>query len=92
MTEDPFGDGAEPTDDILLKRFVHYSPEVKIAPVSEAHDAPWSRPVSRAGTDDEYSEDYYDWSGEEDLDEEAARFGHQINVDRDNRWTFKRQV
>ncbi|KAF9055376.1 hypothetical protein BDZ89DRAFT_18077 [Hymenopellis radicata] len=69
--ENPFGDGAEPTDDILLKRLVHFPPP------------------SIADTDDEYSDDY-DWSGEEDLGEEAAMFKKKSVESDKKKWTFKR--
>jgi len=49
-----------------------------------------SRPSSIAGTDEEDSEDY-DWSGEEDLVDEAAKFGSQMGVEaKQNKWGFKR--
>ncbi|KAF9055375.1 hypothetical protein BDZ89DRAFT_937937 [Hymenopellis radicata] len=92
MTDDPLGVGAEPSDDVL-KRSVHYPAEVKAAPAQAGYDAPLSRPVSIAGTDDEYGDDDYDWSGEEDLGEEAAKFSHKMGVkQKDNRWTLKRII
>ncbi len=90
MTEDPLGVGAEPRDD-LLKRSVHYPAEVKTTSVPVGHVVPLSRPVSIAGTDDEYGDEDYDWSGEEDLGEEAAKFSSKMGVKKqDNRRTLRR--
>jgi len=49
-----------------------------------------SRPSSIVGTDDEDSEDY-DWSGEEDLADEEAKFEERMGVRNEpTGWSFKR--
>lgn len=50
-----------------------------------------SYPPSLAGTDEEYEDDDYDWSGEEDLVDEEAKFEHRMGVKRERKgWGFKR--
>lgn len=73
---------------------VQFSEELnKVSPPSfqrKDSDFVSSRASSIAGTDEEDSEDY-DWSGEEDLVDEAAKFGSQMGVeDKQNKWGFKR--
>lgn len=75
---------------------VQFSEELnKVSPPSfqrKDSDFVSSAPSSIAGTDEEDSEDY-DWSGEEDLVDEAAKFGSQIGGgDKQNKWGFKRML
>jgi hypothetical protein len=82
---------------------VHYPSDVKQAPDDHhtGHALPHvdsrasSRPPSVAGTDDEGSdEDDYDWSGEEDLVDEAAKFEQKIGnaKAKRKRWGFRKSV
>ncbi|KAJ4472105.1 Mechanosensitive ion channel-domain-containing protein [Lentinula aciculospora] len=49
--------------------------------------------ISLAGTDDEEDESDYDWSGEDDLVDEEAKFEHQMGVKpKRTGWGFKRIV
>ena len=70
---------------------VHYPEEVKAPPATYFPEEMHSRPVSIAATDDEYGDDNYDWSGEEDLNDEEAKFEERMGVkQKDKRWTFQR--
>ena len=65
---------------------VHY--EDAVDPPSHRFEpdfAPPSRPASIAGTDDEDEEEDYDWSGEEDLVDEEAKFEHAMGVKKKER-------
>ena len=72
---------------------VHYPSDLASLPVHRPaiirvdSDAP-----SAAGTDDEYEEDSdYDWSGEEDLVDEEAKFEEQMGKKQKRKgWGFKR--
>ncbi|KAK0453264.1 Mechanosensitive ion channel-domain-containing protein [Armillaria borealis] len=74
------------------KPSVHY-PEHFQPPTTMYKQNDVSRPLSLAPTltDDEYDDDNYDWSGEEDLVDEEAKFEKQMGLkQKDKRWTFKR--
>ncbi len=72
-----------------VKPSVHYPEDVQGPPLSSARPTSFprfdsgfevvsgSRTSSTAGTDDEDEEDDYDWSGEEDLVDEEAKFDKQ---------------
>ncbi|KAI9001298.1 Mechanosensitive ion channel-domain-containing protein [Trametes punicea] len=51
-----------------------------------------SRASSIAGTDDDDDEDAYDWSGEEDLVDEEAKFEHAMGVKKKHRSLFVRLI
>jgi hypothetical protein len=58
-----------------------------------AADGPSSQPPSIAGTDDEGEEDEFDWSAEDDLADEEAKFERQAGIKRKQHgWGFKRSV
>ena len=58
---------------------------------SVSTDAVTPRPLSSAGTDDDSDE--YDWSGEDDLVDEEAKYEKKMGVsDRPNRWGIRRSV
>jgi len=82
---------------------VHYPDHVNSPPISSNRphsfarfdsDFPTvsSRSPSVAGTDDELDEEDYDWSGEEDLVDEEAKFEHQMGVKKQGRGTFRRFI
>lgn len=80
-------------EEVKPKPTVHY-PEVlstaKPALGTFDSDIQSSRPSSIGGTDEEDSEDY-DWSGEDDLVDEEARFVKQMGVKTEETgWSFKR--
>jgi hypothetical protein len=90
---DEDGHGARPT--------VHYPSDVKHAPSyheraatfppNRADTGPSSRASSVAGTDDEDDGSDYDWSGEEDLVDQEAKFEQQMGVKHKRTgWGFKR--
>ncbi|KAF9036045.1 hypothetical protein BDZ89DRAFT_1061875 [Hymenopellis radicata] len=93
MGEDIVEIGCGPRDE-RQKPSVHYPEQVKTPTFVGHYDEPTSsRPASLAGTDDEYGDDNYDWSGEEDLGEEEAKFEQQMGVkQKEKRWTFKRVI
>jgi hypothetical protein len=71
--------------DIDEKPKVHYNDNVGPAPSyhgrNDSTDMFQSRASSVAGTDDEYDDDEdYDWSGEEDLVDEEAKFEERMGV------------
>ncbi|KAH0839621.1 Mechanosensitive ion channel-domain-containing protein [Lanmaoa asiatica] len=73
---------------------VHYPEELDHAPSAQYFNtAPklQSRAPSFAGTDEDDDEDKFDWSGDEDLADEEAKFGQQMGVNlRAKRWTIWR--
>lgn len=79
--------GASPTQE-RKHPTVHYPEGVKGRPASYFPEETNSRPASIAATDDEYD---YDWSGEEDLGDEEAKFEQRMGFKaKDDRWTVKR--
>ncbi|KIJ19879.1 hypothetical protein PAXINDRAFT_67451 [Paxillus involutus ATCC 200175] len=66
------------------KPTVHYSEDVYHAPTSHYYNSPprvESRPSSVVGTDDEDDDDEeFDWSGDEDLVDEEAKFEKHMGV------------
>ena len=73
---------------------VHYVDELDDPPRTHRFDTiPQSRASSIAGTDEEDSEDEYDWSGEEDLVDEEAKFEQAMGVKKKKKgWGFSRCV
>lgn len=68
---------------------VHYTDELQRPPGARRFDSDprtASRASSIAGTDDEDSDDDYDWSGEEDLVDEEAKFEHAMGVKKTRRF------
>lgn len=49
-----------------------------------------SRSVSPSIADTEDEDDFYDWSGEEDLVDEEAKFERSMGVGKDQRWGFRK--
>ena len=81
------------------KTIVHYPDGVHIGPAPSYHarsDSPdmvASRPPSIAGTDDEDEIENYDWSGEEDLVDEEAKFEKHMGIKPKSKgWGPKRYV
>ncbi|EKM80242.1 hypothetical protein AGABI1DRAFT_120269 [Agaricus bisporus var. burnettii JB137-S8] len=73
-------------EDEKPKPSVHYPPNV----VQKQDSYDYSATPSIAGTDDEDDEDY-DWSGEEDLDDEEAKFEKQMGIkSKPEGWSFIR--
>ncbi|KAJ7579082.1 Mechanosensitive ion channel-domain-containing protein [Mycena floridula] len=74
------------------KPSIHYDQAVNAAPTNyhpTGFDTP-SRPASLAGTDDELEDDF-DWSGEEDLVDEEAKFEQRMGIKQKRKgWGFKR--
>ena len=71
------------------KQTVHYPEDIPPPPPIHRFDTDigtTSRASSIAGTDDEYSDDDYDWSGEEDLVDEEAKFEHAMGVKKKRRF------
>ena len=66
---------------------VHYQDELASPPAHrfEPDFIPASRASSIAGTDDEDDDEEYDWSGEEDLVDEEAKFEHAMGVKKTER-------
>ncbi|PIL36859.1 transporter [Ganoderma sinense ZZ0214-1] len=66
---------------------VHYQDALASPPVHrfEPEFVPASRASSIAGTDDEDDDEDYDWSGEEDLVDEEAKFEHAMGVKKTER-------
>ncbi|KAI0771961.1 Mechanosensitive ion channel-domain-containing protein [Trametes elegans] len=63
------------------KHAVHYSDDMPSPAPDRFEPEPISsRASSIAGTDDEDDEDAYDWSGDEDLVDEEAKFEHAMGV------------
>lgn len=79
---------------------VQFPPDVKRAPsvhipsAGMRHDTMTSsRASSLAGTDDEDNDEDYDWSGEEDLVDEEAKFEQKMGIKQKPKgWGFKRYV
>jgi hypothetical protein len=78
---------------------VHYPVDVKRAPsIHEPHPGlprfetmTTSRASSIAGTDDEDDGEDYDWSGEDDLVDEEAKFEQKMGIKQKRKgWGFKR--
>lgn len=69
-----------PEDEKAPLKGVHYPPDLKAPPVHRPGIIHVDSDIhSVAGTDDEYDEDSnYDWSGEEDLVDEEAKFEEQM--------------
>ncbi|KAI0796486.1 Mechanosensitive ion channel-domain-containing protein [Abortiporus biennis] len=87
------------------KPSVHYPEDVHSPPVSNVRPMSFfradsdfegagsgSRTPSIAGTDDEYDEDDYDWSNEDDLVDEEAKFEHAMGRKRKSPSRFKRFI
>lgn len=72
---------------------VHYPEELEHAHSAQYFNTPPNAP-SFAGTDeDDNEDDEFDWSGDEDLADEEAKFGKQMGVNlRARRWTIWRFV
>ena len=79
-----------------LRPAVHYPEELDHAPSGQYFNTPprlESRVPSSAGTDDEDDDVEFDLSGDEDLDNEEAKFRQQMGVNlRPRRWTVWRFV
>lgn len=80
--DEKFADSPMPEEEKAPLKGVHYPPDLKSPPFHRPailrvdSDAP-----SAAGTDDEYEEESeYDWSGEEDLVDEEAKFEEQMGT------------
>lgn len=94
----PEVDEKVPIDDVKAKPTVHYVDSNTARPAglvqassSRFQDEVSSRPPSIAGTDDEEEEEVYDWSGEEDLVDEEAKFEERMGKKQKNKtWGFKR--
>lgn len=105
-TESPLEDpGTRPNESDVKgssqRPTVHYPENLARAPVEPLAAPGYTRTdsapdmlSSRASsimTDDEDSEDYYDWSGEEDLVDEEAKFEERMGVKtKPEGWSFKR--
>ncbi len=87
MPEDSPRDEKTPEHGFKVKPAVHY-PEELPQPLSGPRFEPEFRPASRASsiaTDEEDDEEDYDWSGEEDLVDEEARFEQAMGVKKKER-------
>ena len=86
--------------DISQKQFarptVHYPEDLVHTPPAQYSNTPPkldSRAPSFAGTDDDDDDEEFDWSGDEDLADEEAKFSEKMGVNlRVRRWTFWRFV
>lgn len=94
LTEIDMSDVAHPTGEkhhdyaSKGKQSVHYPDTFEQPPPIRRFDTdtrPASRASSLAGTDDEESDNDYDWSGDEDLVDEEAKFEHAMGVNKTNR-------
>ncbi|KAI0370172.1 hypothetical protein BV20DRAFT_944607 [Pilatotrama ljubarskyi] len=77
------------------KHAVHYPDDVPDVPSPHDRFEPEplsSRASSIAGTDDEDDEDAYDWSGEEDLVDQEAKFEHAMGVKKKRKFGFIRLI
>ncbi|KAF9500178.1 hypothetical protein BDN71DRAFT_1440755 [Pleurotus eryngii] len=84
-------------DEPPLKPSVHYPEDVRAqAPVyfrEESIAMLSSRPASIATTDDEFDEDEFDWSGDEDLRDQQEEYQRRIgNKPKPKEWGFKRII
>ncbi|KDQ28908.1 hypothetical protein PLEOSDRAFT_1075773 [Pleurotus ostreatus PC15] len=84
-------------DEPPLKPSVHYPEDVRAqAPVyfrEESIAMLSSRPASIATTDDEFDEDEFDWSGDEDLRDQQEDYQRRIgNKPKTKGWGFKRII
>ncbi|KAI0080698.1 hypothetical protein K474DRAFT_1589318 [Panus rudis PR-1116 ss-1] len=88
------------TYDQKTKPSVHYPEDVRSPELTSARSGfmrydegggSGSRTPSLAGTDDDDDDEDYDWSGEEDLVDEEAKFEQQMGVKKQKSgWGFKR--
>ncbi|KAI0650129.1 Mechanosensitive ion channel-domain-containing protein [Trametes meyenii] len=75
------------------KHVVHYPDDVPSPPVDRFEAEPLSsRASSIAGTDDEDEESAYDWSAEEDLVDEEAKFEQAMGVKKKRRFGCARLI
>lgn len=87
MPEDSPVDEKRPDHGSKGKHAVHY-PEELPQPLSAPRFEPEFRPASRASsiaTDEDDDDEDYDWSGEEDLVDEEAKFEHAMGVKKKER-------
>ncbi|KAI0663140.1 Mechanosensitive ion channel-domain-containing protein [Cubamyces menziesii] len=87
MPDDTHLDEKQPDLGSKGKHAVHYSDDIPSPPPADRFEPEplSSRASSIAGTDDEDDEEQYDWSGEEDLVDEEAKFEHAMGVKKKNR-------
>ncbi|KAL0948986.1 hypothetical protein HGRIS_009085 [Hohenbuehelia grisea] len=100
--KEPHTDDESPVDADNLKgtaKTVHYPETLQRGPVQgfyhvrEDSTDLLSRPASIAGTEDEYEDEDYDWSGEDDLvDAEAAYQQKMGNKPASKKWGLKRFI
>jgi hypothetical protein len=99
--EDDEDDGHDGDHEGTGRRMVHYPSDVKRAPSYHAPldpppkigrvDTGLSSRASSIATDDEDDDEDYDWSGEEDLVDEEAKFEQQMGIKQKRTgWGFKR--
>ncbi|THV05377.1 hypothetical protein K435DRAFT_816370 [Dendrothele bispora CBS 962.96] len=92
MTEETLAGGKQPTlAPVDTKPKVHYPENIQERQPSYTGTQPDT--VSLAGTDDEEVDSDYDWSGEEDLLDQEAKFEEKFGVKRKRKgWGFKRII
>ena len=74
---------------------VYYSTEACVRPVNQNsdHKHAGGKPPSVTGTDDEDDEENYDWSTEEDLVDEGAKFEQGMGSEKPQKgWGPKRYI